>query len=89
MNPNLKFFSLQALNKPKIDFFSLDVEGAEMPILANFPWGIIDVEAFLIEVVHIGEKTVSKFMRSKGYKVKKRFRKVDVLYVKKRYAWYV
>lgn len=72
-----------AMSRPKIDFFSLDVEGAEAPILKNLPWGEIDVELFLIEVAHGNPDQMIKFMSSKGYKVERKFGTIDILFAKK------
>ncbi|XP_069938013.1 uncharacterized protein, partial [Cherax quadricarinatus] len=40
---------LLALNISRVDFVSLDVEGAEKDILEAFPWGRIAVDAWLVE----------------------------------------
>ena len=29
---------LQALNNPTVDYMSLDIEGAELPVLKTVPW---------------------------------------------------
>ena len=34
----------------RVDFFSLDIEGAEMGVLRTIPWHKVDIEVFLIEV---------------------------------------
>ena len=34
----------------RIDFLSLDVEGAEQAILENLPWDRVNIQSFLIEV---------------------------------------
>ena len=33
-----------------MDFFSLDIEGAEMKVLRTIPFDKVDIEIFLIEV---------------------------------------
>lgn len=40
---------LLAVNQTKIDYFSLDVEGAEMSILRNLPWDKFDVDVLQVE----------------------------------------
>ena len=35
---------LSALDNPIIDYFSLDVEGAEMGILKSIPWDKVDIK---------------------------------------------
>lgn len=40
---------LLALNKTHVQFVSLDIEGAEVDVLKTFPWGMIKVDAWLVE----------------------------------------
>ena len=35
---------LLALGNPRVDYFSLDVEGAEIGILQSIPWSKIDIK---------------------------------------------
>ena len=35
---------LLALGNPVVDFFSLDVEGAELPILKTIPWSKVNIK---------------------------------------------
>ena len=35
---------LLALNKPKVNYFSLDIEGAELQVLQSVPWHLVDIE---------------------------------------------
>jgi hypothetical protein len=63
---------LKKYKAPKIiDYWSLDVEGAELPILESFPWN--DHEVTLLTVEHnTGEPHCSdtrKFMTNLGYKI--------------------
>ena len=37
----------------RVDFFSLDIEGAEMKVLRTIPFNKVDIEIFLIEVNRI------------------------------------
>jgi hypothetical protein len=63
-----------ALNRTKIDYFSLDVEGMELPILRTIPFDLIDISVLTVEYNHGAEGAGAyvKFMESKGYKVHKR-----------------
>ncbi len=70
-----------ALDKPIVDFFSLDVEGAEMDVLKSLPWAEIRIESLLIEVVHGDAGEIERFMRQKGYRVFQKFLDVDILFV--------
>ena len=69
------------MKKPKIDFFSLDVEGAELSILRNLPFEQIDIKLMLVEVSNGDEETITDLMRKKGYTIYKQTT-LDVLYVK-------
>ncbi|CAL4123200.1 unnamed protein product [Meganyctiphanes norvegica] len=74
---------LTAISVTHVDFISLDVEGAELGILKNFPWGKISVDVWLVEhdgeVKSDSEKKSSKkidksfvdFFNDKGYKLYK------------------
>ena len=35
---------LLAMGNPVVDYFSLDVEGAELPILKSIPWDSVDIK---------------------------------------------
>ena len=60
-----------ALNVTKVDYFSLDVEGAELDVLKTIPFDKIDITALSVEYIHVpgGKKAVKDFMESKGYSV--------------------
>ncbi|XP_043207019.1 uncharacterized protein LOC122373234 isoform X1 [Amphibalanus amphitrite] len=40
---------LRALNRTSVDFFSLDIEGPEMGVLAHIPWNELDIKILLVE----------------------------------------
>jgi hypothetical protein len=63
-----------ALNRTKIDYFSLDVEGMELPILRTIPFDLIDISVVNVEYNHgpEGSQAYVDFMESKGYRVHKR-----------------
>lgn len=64
------FYSiLLAVGNPVVDYFSLDVEGAELPILKSIPWDKVNIKVMSIEVNHSDGNKIDKFMRSKGYKL--------------------
>lgn len=58
---------LRALDVTQIDFFSLDIEGAELKVLATFPWDEVKIRLMCIEVNHVGKERVSSFMEKRGY----------------------
>ena len=35
---------LLALDKPKVNYLSLDIEGAELQVLRSVPWHLVDIE---------------------------------------------
>ena len=45
---------LKALNNPKVDYFSLDIEGAEFPVLQSLDWSEVNISVLSIEVAHAG-----------------------------------
>ena len=79
---------LMAVGNPKVDLFSLDIEGAEMPVLKTIPWKKVNISVILIEVIHFDKlfprtkEEMKKFLEKKGYKL---FKDVgfDQIYVKK------
>ena len=43
------FYSvLLAMGNPVVDYFSLDVEGAELPILKSIPWDKVNIKVSII-----------------------------------------
>ena len=66
----LPFYSiLLAMGNPTVDYFSLDVEGAELPILKSIPWDKVDIRVLSIEVNHSDGKKIDNFMKNNGYKL--------------------
>jgi len=61
---------LLALNWTTIDFFSLDVEGFELPVLRTIPFDKIKIRTFAIEFIHGagGAPAYKDFMNKMGYK---------------------
>ena len=44
------FGILSAVGNPVVDFFSLDVEGAELPILKTIPWSKVNIKVVNINI---------------------------------------
>ena len=77
---------LKALGNPTVDYFSLDVQGAEIGILKSIPWDKVDVRVWSIEYVlgpeHSIEDALVSFMRARGYEVKGKVGN-DILFAQK------
>ena len=64
---------LQALNFPVVDYFSLDIEGAEYQVLKTIPFKSSNIKLFGIETVHAGnifngtEADITELLRKHGY----------------------
>ena len=57
---------LLALDKPKVNYFSLDIEGAELQVLRSLPWHLVDIEVLPLYLFHILFVFAVKFC-FKGY----------------------
>ena len=66
----------------KLDFFSLDIEGAELQVLSTIPWDKVDIELMRIEVNHIDNKELDKIMMKAGYAYVKTLGGIDKIYKK-------
>lgn len=76
------FYSiLLAIGKPKIDFFSLDVEGVELAILKSIPWNLVEIELIMVEVKHSNEAAIIALLKANGYQVWKKL-EIDMLFAK-------
>ncbi|XP_047492557.1 uncharacterized protein LOC125041567 isoform X2 [Penaeus chinensis] len=62
---------LLALNVTTVDYFSLDVEGAEFSVLKTIPWEKVDIKTLSVEFIHDheGKEAIQTYMLSKGYYV--------------------
>lgn len=73
---------LYALGNPKIDYFSLDVEGAELLILDTIAWNEVNIDVFTIE--HNGNKNIINDLRrlfeSTGLYREIKFPKQDIVF---------
>ena len=62
-----------ALGNPHIDYFSLDIEGAEFPVLQNLPWDKINMTLLDVEINNAGSmfpgtrKDIQKLLSSHNY----------------------
>jgi hypothetical protein len=78
---------LMALGNPRIDLFSLDIEGAEFRVLQTLPWDKVDIRVILVEVDHLGKifegnlAEFEAFLTSKGYKFHQSI-DIDNVYIK-------
>ena len=61
-----------ALNVSHIDYFSLDVEGHELPVLKTIPFDKLDITVLTVEYLHADKKGIINFMTSKGYTLAKK-----------------
>ena len=62
-----------ALNRTTIDFFSLDVEGAEIQVLQTIDFNKIDIRTLTVEYNHVegGQDALSALVTSRGLKLHK------------------
>ncbi|XP_076030484.1 uncharacterized protein LOC143018790 [Oratosquilla oratoria] len=71
--PIASYFAV--LNISVVDFFSLDVQGVELPILETFPWEKVTVRVLVVEHMPPGKSDRSldqsfiDFVTSKGYRL--------------------
>ena len=70
---------MDAFGLTSLDYFSLDVEGAELAILKTIPFDKYRIEFFSIEYKHSqgGSKTLTAFMTSQNYELVKKIDVVD------------
>ena len=78
---------LRALNVPTVDYFSLDIEGAEYQVLKTIPLGSTNIRLFGIETAHAGnifdgtERDISKHLQTNEYEYVART-KLDKFFLK-------
>ena len=67
----LSFYSiLLAVGNPVVDYFSLDIEGAESSVLKTIPWEKVNIKVLSIECGTIARcKKIGDFMKSVGYTI--------------------
>ena len=82
---------LKAVGNPTVHYFSLDVEGSELPILKTIPFDKVDIKVLDIEIKNAGHifpgsyREITKFMYSQGYEFFTQVSDVDAIFVKKGY----
>jgi hypothetical protein len=60
---------LLAVGQTTVDFLSLDVEGAELQVLATIPWHRVNIKTLAVEFDHVGKEPLTQFMANHGYRV--------------------
>ena len=66
---------MAALDYPTVDYFSLDIEGAEWTILNSLPWDRINITSLTVEINHAGEtlpgsqSDIRHLMQRQGYEL--------------------
>ena len=79
---------LMAIGNPHIDYFSLDIEGAELVMLQTLPWNEISMTLIDVEVNHAGaifpgtRNDIQNFLSSHGYPFTKSVKIDDLFYNK-------
>jgi FkbM family methyltransferase len=73
---------LASQGRSSIDFWSLDVEGAEIDVLSSFDFDDVPVRALLIEDFWVTQRDIDYLVTSKGF-IKYRQLAVDSLYLSK------
>ena len=60
---------LLALNRTRVDFLSLDVEGDELYVLQTIPYDKIDIRMMTVEFAHVksGKESIRSYLRKQGY----------------------
>jgi len=76
---------LLAIGNPTVDFFSLDIEGAEIPVLESIPWKKVKIRVILIEVNKIDKKVVNIILNDAGFCLYDKT-KYDFLYAHSQYT---
>ena len=64
---------LLALGNPTVNWFILDIEGAEYQVLQTIPWHLVDIEMISVETDMAGvvmpgsRQEIIDYMTSRGY----------------------
>lgn len=65
---------LKAIDISEIDYFSLDIEGAEFQVLTTIPWDLLHISILGVETEHAGtvfsgkEEDIVDYMSKAGYR---------------------
>ena len=68
---------LKALGNPLVDYFSLDIEGAEFAVLQTIPWPEVKIALLGIEMTHAGaifpgtRLDIIRLLKENGYEFAK------------------
>jgi len=79
---------LMAIGNRTVNYFSLDIEGAEFAVLQTIPWDKVDIEVMTIETNHAGEifpgtkQEIRDYLADKGY-VYARTVEIDDVFIRK------
>ena len=71
-----------------MDFFSLDIEGADLKVLETLPLDKVDISVLMIEMAHLGlifegdNDRLRRYLHNYGYIFYRRI-DIDDIYVKK------
>ena len=79
---------MAALNNPQVDYFSLDIEGAEYAVLNSLNWKKVKISALSVEMNHAGEifdgtrKDIHELLEKNGFTYIKTVH-IDDIFIKK------
>eukprot|EP00914_Ancora_sagittata_P010876 GHVO01021264.1.p1 GENE.GHVO01021264.1~~GHVO01021264.1.p1 ORF type:complete len:114 (-),score=15.34 GHVO01021264.1:34-375(-) len=76
-----------ALNRTKIDYFSLDIEGQELPVLQTIPFDKLDITTLSIEYSHTQKEKVKALMDANGYRIAKTLTYVNEKIYQSSFDW--
>ena len=83
------FFSvMSALGNPRVDYFSLDVEGSELAILKTIPFDQVRIGVMTIEVNHYpkaGQRAIKRLMADNGFALVKDMYGQDLVFKNKNF----
>ena len=78
-----------ALENPNVDYFSLDIEGAEYVVLKTVPWDKAEIKLITVEMNHAGtifpgdREEIHRLLKDNGYKFVKKTG-IDDMFLKKK-----
>jgi len=71
-----------AMGSPRVDFLSIDIEGAELAVLKTIPWEKVEIELVMLEVEHSDREALAEIMTKAGYSQWKNLQNQDIIYKK-------
>jgi len=74
---------LLSLGNPEVDYFSLDVEGAEWTIIKSLPWDKVNIHIISLENYYLGKdnELLETHLEKYGYTIYKKV-EFDTIFVK-------